>query len=113
VRDDGSWVLTHGEPHSANVIREPDGSLLLVDWDTTLIGPRERDLWMVLDGDLTGWEEYRRAAGSAPLEQDVLDLYRERWALSEIAEYVAEFRRPHGDTEDTRGGWAVLGEYLV
>jgi spectinomycin phosphotransferase len=106
------WVVTHGEPHSANVIRDSHGDLRLVDWDTTLIAPRERDLWMVLDADRTGWDEYREAAGPVQLRQRALDLYRERWALAEICEYVARFRRPHDDTEDTRAAWAELGEYL-
>jgi hypothetical protein len=43
------WVITHGEPHRGNVIREPRGGVHLVDWDTTRIAPRERDLHMVLD----------------------------------------------------------------
>ena len=41
-----------------------------------------------------------------------LDLYRERWALAEICEYVARFRQAHDDTEDSRAAWAELGEYL-
>jgi aminoglycoside phosphotransferase (APT) family kinase protein len=53
-----SWVVTHGEPHRGNVIRDPRGGVYLVDWDTTLIAPRERDLRMVLDRELTGWDEY-------------------------------------------------------
>ena len=55
----GTCVVTHGEPHSANVIRDAGGGLVLVDWDTTLVAPPERDLWMTLDADLTGWDEYR------------------------------------------------------
>jgi hypothetical protein len=113
VRDrPGRWVVTHGEPHSANVIRVAEGGLRLVDWDTTLIAPRERDLWMTLDADLTGWDEYREVMGSARLNEEVLALYRERWALAEICIYVAEFRRPHEETEDTRASWQELGEYL-
>ncbi len=113
VRDQpGPWVVTHGEPHSANVIREAGGGLRLVDWDTTLIGPRERDLWMVLDGDLTGWDEYREVTGSVRLNEEALGLYRERWALAEICVYVAEFRRPHEETADTRTSWEELGAYL-
>ena len=83
-----------------------------MDWDTTLVGPRERDLWMMLDADLTGWDEYREVMGSVRLNEDALDLYRERWALAEICVYVAEFRRPHEETEDTRASWEELGEYL-
>jgi spectinomycin phosphotransferase len=113
VRDErGPWVVTHGEPHSANVIREPGGGLRLVDWDTTLIAPRERDLWMILDPDLTGWEEYRDVSGAVPLDEAALGLYRERWALAEICIYVAGFRRPHEETEDTRAAWEELREYL-
>jgi spectinomycin phosphotransferase len=113
VRDEpGPWVVTHGEPHSSNVILGAAGDPWLVDWDTMLIGPRERDLWMVLDDDRTGWDEYREVTGSVPLNGDALELYRERWALSEICEYVTEFRRRHEETEGTRASWEVLGEYL-
>ncbi|MGH3140203.1 MAG: phosphotransferase enzyme family protein [Gaiellales bacterium] len=108
----GPWVVTHGEPHSSNVIRDAGGGLLLVDWDTTLVAPPERDLWMTLDTDLTGWDEYRAVMGSARLNEAALELYRERWALAEICIYVAEFRRPHEDTEDTRVSWRELAEYL-
>jgi Ser/Thr protein kinase RdoA (MazF antagonist) len=113
VRDEpGPWVVTHGEPHSSNVIRDAVGGSWLVDWDTTLIGPRERDLWMILDEDLTGWDEYREAMGGVRLNEAALGLYQERWALAEICIYVAELRRPHEETEDTRVSLAELGEYL-
>lgn len=108
----GDWVVTHGEPHSANVIRDPAGGLLLVDWDTTLVAPRERDLWMVLDAGMTGRDEYREAAGAVPLNAEALRLYREWWSLAEICMYVAEFRRPHDDTADTRASWRELTGYL-
>jgi spectinomycin phosphotransferase len=51
----GPWLVTHGEPHRANVIRDPKSGVHLVDRDTTLIAPRERDLRMVLDDELSGW----------------------------------------------------------
>jgi spectinomycin phosphotransferase len=106
------WVVTHGEAHNANVMRDPRGGFHLVDWDTTLIGPRERDLWMVLDPDRIGWDEYREYAGPARLRDETLGLYRERWALADICVYVAELRRPHEETEDTRASWDGLGQYL-
>lgn len=107
-----SWLVTHGEPHNANVLRDPDGGVQLVDWDTALIGPRERDLWMTLDAGLTGWDEYRDVVGAVSLDEQALELYRERWALAEICGYVAAFRRAHDDSEDMRESWQELGEYL-
>src|SRR5262245_49976138 len=106
------WLLTHGEPHNANLLRPDDGRLLLVDWDTALVAPPERDLWMVLDDDLAGWDEYSAAGGIARLDRGALELYRERWALAEICEYVAGFRQPHDDGADAQAAWRELGEYL-
>jgi hypothetical protein len=37
-----------------------------------------------------------------------LDLYRLRWDLAEVANYVAEFRAPHGDDANTRESWKNL-----
>jgi spectinomycin phosphotransferase len=107
------WVITHGEPHRANVIRDPQGGVHLVDWDTTLIAPRERDLRMVLDDDLTGWDEYLAAAGPATLNRQAMELYRRWWDLAEIAIYVDLLRRRHDRTEDTVASWENLSEILA
>jgi spectinomycin phosphotransferase len=108
-----SWVITHGEPHRANVIRDPQGGVHLVDWDTTLIAPRERDLQMVLDEDLTGWHEYSELAGVASLNHEALQLYRWWWELADVAVFVAGFRRPHERTEDTVASWENLASCLA
>ena len=108
-----SWVITHGEPHRANVIRNPQGGVHLVDWDTTLIAPRERDLQMVLDQDLTGWDEYIQLAGVASLNHEALQLYRSWWELADIAVFVAGFRRPHERTEDTVASSEILTRNLA
>jgi spectinomycin phosphotransferase len=108
-----SWVITHGEPHRANVIRDSQGGVHLVDWDTTLIAPRERDLQMVLDQDLTGWDEYSALVGAATLDHDALRLYRSWWDLADVAVFVAGFRRRHERTEDAVASWAILASNLA
>jgi spectinomycin phosphotransferase len=107
------WVVTHGEPHRANVIRGSDGRVYLVDWDTALLAPRERDLWMVLDEDRTGWREYREHFGDAALNHEALVLYREWWELADIASFAAALRRPHERTDDTLATWRSLESYLT
>ena len=109
-RSDG-WVITHGEPHRANVIRSPGRNRHLVDWDTTLLAPRERDLHMVLDDDLTGWNEYA-ADVPAELDEPTLRLYRRWWELSDITTFVDLFRRPHSRTEQTATSWEILADNL-
>lgn len=106
------WIVTHGEPHRANVIRDPQGGVRLVDWDTTLIAPRERDLRMVLDDDLTGWDDYVAAAGQATLNRQAIELYRRWWELADVTTFVEVFRREHARTEDTAKSWQLLSENL-
>jgi spectinomycin phosphotransferase len=111
-KSSNEWVITHGEPHRANVIRGDEGRVHLVDWDTTLIAPRERDLRMVLDEDLIGWDEYLSAAGVASLSPEAMELYRRLWDLADIGIYVAGFRRPHERTEDSVASWENLAACL-
>lgn len=99
------WTITHGEPHSGNVLRT-DLGLRMIDWDTALLAPPERDLWMLLrpgDPDSLAQKYADRAAHS--VNADLLRLYALWWDLCEIGIYLAEFRAPHGDTEDLKVSW--------
>ena len=107
----GAWVITHGEPHRANVIRGPRGRRHLVDWDTALVAPRERDLYMVLSDDLTGWHEYA-AVLPAELDEPTLRLYRRWWELADITTFVHLFRHPHAHSEHTAVSWKILANNL-
>ena len=87
-------VVTHGEPHSGNIVRTSSGPVL-VDWDTVALAPPERDLWM-LTGD--GMEErYGSGVNAAALEY-----FRLSWDLKDLAEYLNVLRGPHTDNVDTR-----------
>jgi spectinomycin phosphotransferase/16S rRNA (guanine(1405)-N(7))-methyltransferase len=99
-------VLTHGEPHPGNTMRTPDG-WLLIDWDTALLAPPERDLWSLDPGDGSILAAYADATGVAP-DAETLELYRLGWDLKDIAVDVARFRRPHGDTVDDRKTFELL-----
>ena len=88
------------------------GGVLLVDWDTTLIAPRERDLCMVLDERLTGWSEYISVVGDIQLDREALELYRQWWDLSDIAVFVALFRRRHEEDKNTVASFTLLRSNL-
>jgi len=51
-------VVTHGD-WSFNLLRRPDGTTFLVDWDELLLAPPERDTWFA-NGDAAFWRGYRR-----------------------------------------------------
>ncbi|MER7249217.1 phosphotransferase [Kribbella sp. NPDC000426] len=106
------WVITHGEPHSANVLRTPDGQMLLVDWETARLAPRERDLAAFLDNSAEVLTAYQSEAGPITPNPTALELFEAWWPLTEITSYVALFRHPHHASEDTKQSWHELTEYL-
>jgi spectinomycin phosphotransferase len=103
-------VLTHGEPHRANTITTAGGPVL-IDWDTALLAPPERDLWALADEDPRTVADYETRIGVTP-QADALDLYHLRWDLTEIAIFTGLFRRPHRETEDSVTAWDALVRYL-
>ena len=105
-RTDTALVLTHGEPHPGNTMRT-DGGWRLVDWDTARVAPPERDLWSMDPGDGSVHEAYVAATGRE-LRPAVLELYRRRWDLSDVAVDVARFRRPHRGTDEDATAFDVL-----
>jgi aminoglycoside phosphotransferase (APT) family kinase protein len=106
----GRAVLTHGEPHPGNTILTSGASAarwLLIDWDTALVAPPERDLWLLDPGDGTILHAYAEATGVGP-EPALLELYRLRWDITDLALDSARLRRPHADTADAEKTWQVL-----
>jgi Phosphotransferase enzyme family len=123
VRDTApAWVVTHGEPHPGNVMRTP-GGLRLIDWGTVQIAPPERDLWMLttaftkmIGAEPVGVDDevlasYTQAGGRLAIAAGI-DLYGRWWALADVAAFVDDLRRPHGDGEDAAAALTYLAGYL-
>lgn len=105
------WVITHGEPHAANILRDFNGELHLIDWDTARLAPRERDLWFMLVDD-TDVHPYLDKVGDESISAAAMRLFRMRWDLGEVAIYVSQFHAAHEDDPNTREAWENLGDYL-
>jgi spectinomycin phosphotransferase len=109
-----TWVPTHGEPHTANVLWRSGGPVL-VDWESLRVAPRERDLRTVLRG-ADGAEPlsaYVARGGTADLDEDMVELFDLEWWLWEVADYAVRFHAPHeGDEDDARFHQAFLEEVV-
>ncbi len=106
----GELVITHGEPHSGNLIRSDDG-LLLIDWDLVGLAPPERDLWWIVSDSGAEAAQYAQLTGSS-VSEVALSLYRLRWDLSDLAEFLAWLRGPHERSADTETVWRAVTEIL-
>lgn len=100
-------VITHGEPHPANLLTAGTQTLL-IDWDTVGLAPPERDLWWVIS-DSEGEEarRYARATGR-PLNPAALTLYRLRWTLDDLSSFVHRLRSGHSRTADAEHALRAL-----
>jgi spectinomycin phosphotransferase/16S rRNA (guanine(1405)-N(7))-methyltransferase len=99
-------VLTHGEPHPGNTMSTTAG-WLLIDWETARIAPPERDLWHLDPGDGSILAAYAEATGVPPLPS-MIELYRLRWDLADLAMEAYRFRRHHAGGPDDEKAWQIL-----
>ncbi len=105
--DDADFVVTHGEPHAGNVVHTL-AEANLIDWDTVRWAPRERDLWSLADHQ--GW---RCAYGDdVVLSDDALEVYRLRWSLVEIADFVPSLAFADDKNPDLEVAAQELRNYL-
>ena len=105
--DPTRFVLTHGEPHRANTVVTEGEGVVLVDWDTVLLGPPERDLWRIVGEEAGVRGDYEARTGTA-LDDRLLAAYDLGWDLADIAGFVRDLRHPHDDDEDSRTAWQGL-----
>jgi spectinomycin phosphotransferase len=90
------FVLCHADIHTANVLLDAEGQVWFVDWDETILAPRERDLMFVVGGissRLVGPREealFFEGYGATTVNALALAYYRYAWAVSDISEYGAQ-----------------------
>jgi spectinomycin phosphotransferase len=111
-------VLCHGDLHTNNVLLDADGALRVVDWDDTMLAPKERDLLFVVGGGLNralvGPREEAaalRGYGPTALDQGALAYYRCARAVSDLGEYGAQALGPSDLGEPRRR--AAIGRFLT
>lgn len=87
---DLAFMLCHADIHTANILITDEQNMLIVDWDDTLLAPKERDLMHVLDGDSirTREEQYFfHGYGDVEINPLVLAYYRYEWCVQEIGDF--------------------------
>ncbi len=101
-------ALCHADMHTWNVLVGADGALWLVDWDETMLAPKERDLMFVIGGIGRGLVQPHETAaflegyGQAAIDQRALTYYRYAWAVQDLAAYAEEALLTPGASPEAR-----------
>jgi spectinomycin phosphotransferase len=87
-------VLCHADIHIFNVLVAPDERIYVIDWDETILAPKERDLMFLVDGTQADGEAlhpneaaFRHGYGPTEVDPVILAFYRYEWTVQEIAEF--------------------------
>lgn len=92
-----SFVLCHGDCHGWNLLIDDRDQLFLVDWDTLLLAPKERDLMFIGggygdSGDTAADEElyFYRGYGQTTVDRTACAYYRFARALEDITLFAEQ-----------------------
>ncbi len=89
--DRDGFVVTHGEPGEHNQW-VADGRTYLLDWESLLLAPAERDLGTLVQSGI----EAERA------DPDLVRFFDLEWRLAEIQAFTPWLAGPHDDDEDAQ-----------
>ena len=110
-----TFVLCHADIHTANVLLDSEQQVRIVDWDETILAPRERDLMFVVGGIIGGLvtpsseKLFFQGYGTTTIDPLALAYYRHAWAVADIGAYGEEvICRPDLGTVSRR---AALGYF--
>lgn len=89
-------VLCHADIHAGNVVIDDAGALHIVDWDTAMLAPKERDLMFIGAGIGDDWRGpgpealFYEGYGEAAIDRAALAYYRCERIVEDLAVFCEE-----------------------
>ena len=87
--DPPPFALCHADIHTANIIIDSQGEIRIVDWDETLMAPKERDLMFFVDDghDAREFEAFFAGYDGGAINWLALAYYKYDWVVQEFGDY--------------------------
>lgn len=100
------FVLCHGDIHAGNILIDKNGAIYIVDWDTLILAPKEKDLMFTGGGIGSVWnkpkesELFYQGYGSVDINPTALAYYRYERIVQDIAAFCEEIFLTHKSGPD-------------
>jgi hypothetical protein len=105
------FVLTHGDITMFNFIESAQG-VKLIDWDESMMGPKEFDLIFFVDNPHFDEKKYLSETGQKEIDKDIIQYYKDRWALDSIVKGLNDLATKELGAEDIKEKLSEVEEYL-
>jgi spectinomycin phosphotransferase len=108
------FVLCHADIHAFNLLINASARLYIVDWDTLILAPKERDLMFVGSGIDNVWPSVREHAlfyqgyGATEIDPIALAYYRFERIVEDIAAYCEQLLLTDQGGQDREEGLRQL-----
>jgi spectinomycin phosphotransferase len=116
-RRSGPYLLCHADLHPANLIRDPDGQVFVIDWDDVMLAPRERDFIFVSESaDVSPGQEtspFFQGYGQAEIDWIALAYYSWERVVQDLIECAQTVFLRDDLGEETRADAAQLFNTIV
>ena len=104
-KQSGPYVFCHADLHPANLIRDSNGNVFVIDWDDVMLAPKERDFIFVRESGADAfWEGY----GHPQIDWIALTYYRCERVVQDVIACADDMFFKDGLGEETRSDIASL-----
>jgi len=115
-----AFILCHADIHIWNLFIDSRGSLYMVDWDTLVFAPKERDLMFIGgglgDSGCTPEQEERlfyRGYGPADINQVAIAYYRYERIIEDLAVYCEQLLLSEAGGQDRSQSLEIVKFYFL
>jgi spectinomycin phosphotransferase len=112
------FVVCHADLHAGNVLVGDGDELAIVDWDTLILAPKERDLMFIGGGVGAEWSEawqealFYQGYGATAIDLVSLAYYRYERIVEDLAAYGTQIFEAQGGVEDrAKGLRSVMNQF--
>jgi spectinomycin phosphotransferase len=98
IKMDRNYCLCHGDIHAGNLFISDNNELYVVDWDTLIMAPKERDLMFIGGGIANKWntknEEnyfYKGYGRQNNINKIIMAYYRYERIIEDVVEFYDQF----------------------
>jgi spectinomycin phosphotransferase len=109
-KQSGPYGFCHADLHPANLIRDTNGNVFVIDWDDVMLAPKERDFIFVRD---TGADAFWEGYGHPQIDWVALTYYRCERVVQDVVACADDLFFKHDLGEETRADIVSLFHEIV